>query len=279
MARTAASDNKKKRIWQEEKAKCMALAIEFYHEEHAKPDGEPRLGLRKICLKAQKSFFAKTQVNVPVPNHNTLQNLATEKTIPKAEVNAARGWLSKEETEEVISYVIECAEQGFGLDHHRLKEHVDEICRARYGSKFPEKGVGINWTNRFVERFCNRLHMYTARSLHDVRGKAANPENNKKWYDLVEEIQLHGDNGKAIAPECTSAMDEVGFQANGDEGHIKVIGKKGKKVQYQQQAGDRNTITVLVTISADGTALPPAVLFAGKGYMVKWKQNNPANAM
>jgi len=73
-------------------------------------------------------------------------------------------------------------------------------------------------------------------------------------------------------------MDEVGFQANGDEGVAKIIGAKGKKVQYQQQSGTRENITVLATVGGDGSALPPAVLYAGKGYMVKWKQENPANA-
>jgi len=73
-------------------------------------------------------------------------------------------------------------------------------------------------------------------------------------------------------------MDESGFQANGNEGGTKIIGAKGKKIQYQQQAGTRENITVLVTIGAHGAALPPAVLYAGKGYMVKWRQDNPANA-
>ena len=68
------------------------------------------------------------------------------------------------------------------------------------------------------------------------------------------------------------------MQANGDEGHTKIIGGKGKKVAYKQQAGSRETTTIIITIGADGTALPPAILFAGKGFLVKWKQNNPANA-
>ena len=79
--------------------------------------------------------------------------------------------------------------------------------------------------------------------------------------------------------ECTFTMDEGGFQANGDEGFEHVIGAKGKKGQYQQQKGTCKKITIIATICANGTALPPAVIFKGKGYLVKWHQDNPAKAL
>ena len=50
-------------------------------------------------------------------------------------------------------------------------------------------------------------------------------------------MQLYGDDGKPVAPECTATMDEGGFQANGNEGFERVIGATGKKLQYQQQKG------------------------------------------
>ena len=67
--------------------------------------------------------------------------------------------------------------------------------------------------------------------------KAANPEMNIKWFDFVENIQLWGDDGNPMAPESTFAFDESGLQANRDEGHTKIIGRKGKKVAYKQQPG------------------------------------------
>jgi hypothetical protein len=58
-----------------------------------------------------------------------------------------------------------------------------------------------------------------------------------------------------------------------------VSGKVGKKIQYQQQGSSQENITVLVTIGGNGSALPPAVIYAGKGYLIKWKQDNSANAL
>ena len=253
----------------------MARAVAMYQQEKAKA-GKGKLGLRKVCTLIEKEFFKETKKTVTL-NHNTLRNLANGGTI-HLEFNAEKSWVTKEEAEEVINYTVELASQGWGLDHRRLKEHVDEICRARLGSKFPETGIGKQWTYHFVEKHSDWLHVYTAWPLDTVRSQAVNETTVTKWHDVVEDVQLRGDDGKPVAPECMWAADESGFQANGGEGYAKVIGGKGKKVQYQRQAGSRENMTVILTIGANGTALPPAVIFAGKGYLVKWQQDNPAKA-
>ncbi|KAF8067610.1 hypothetical protein FPV67DRAFT_1366119, partial [Lyophyllum atratum] len=89
-------------------------------------------------------------------NHNTLRSLASGGRSIR-ESNASRSWLSKEEAEEVIKFAVEVGAWGHGLDRQRLKEHVDEICRARLGSDFPQEGVGQQWTGRFIEKHSDRL--------------------------------------------------------------------------------------------------------------------------
>jgi hypothetical protein len=57
-----------------------------------------------------------------------------------------------------------------------------------------------------------------------------------------------------------------------------VFAEQGKGAPYQQRAGTRENITVIVTICANGTSTPPAIIFKGSAYQVKWSQNNPLNA-
>jgi hypothetical protein len=198
----------------------------------------------------------------------------------KAQANFQdKSWITKEESDEVIRYAVETASWGHPLSQRRLKEHVDHILRTQIGSKFPSEGVGANWTCRFIEKHSDQLHIYTAKALDTARGRAINPEANDRYFNTVEDIQLRGDNGKPIAPECTYAMDEIGFQPNGDEGFKKVIGPPGKKLQYKQQAETRENTTVLVTVGGNGKQLNPAVIFKGKAYLVRWHQDNPANAL
>ncbi|KAJ7177098.1 hypothetical protein C8R46DRAFT_810386, partial [Mycena filopes] len=66
-------------------------------------------------------------------------------------------WLTKEETVIVVDFAAECSERGFPLSHRRLKEHVDEIVRARLGDAFPAEGVGRQWTHKFVSDNIDKL--------------------------------------------------------------------------------------------------------------------------
>lgn len=83
----------------------------------------------------------------------------------KAQSNADYGWLTPKEVEIVIEYIVEVGERGFPLSHKRLKEHVDKICHAKLGLKFPEAGIGKNWTNQFVEKHSEQIKMSWAHSL------------------------------------------------------------------------------------------------------------------
>jgi hypothetical protein len=58
----------------------------------------------------------------------------------------------------------------------------------------------------------------------------------------------------------------------------RVIGAAKKKTQYQQRDGNRENITVMVTICADGEEIPPAVIYKGKGFSTLWHQENELKA-
>ncbi|KDQ23015.1 hypothetical protein PLEOSDRAFT_1017130, partial [Pleurotus ostreatus PC15] len=70
----------------------------------------------------------------------------------------------------VIQYTVEMANRGFPLTHERLKECVDDICRARLGDEFPVMGVGKNWSGRFIGKYSDRLTTYWSHHLEDKRG-------------------------------------------------------------------------------------------------------------
>ncbi|KAJ7209936.1 hypothetical protein C8J57DRAFT_946444, partial [Mycena rebaudengoi] len=75
----------------------------------------------------------------------------------RREAHEFEGWLTKDEAQTVISFTIECADRGFPLSHRRLKEHVDQIAHARWGDRFPESGIGKQWTKDFVTDHSDQL--------------------------------------------------------------------------------------------------------------------------
>lgn len=252
----------------------MARAIEAYRLEKKKKysKSSPRRGLRYICTELQDICFVETGNHVKLC-HMTLKRLVDGgKT--RQQINAERRWLSEGEEDIVIEFIAEMADRGFPLSHARLKEHVDSICRARLEDTFPVAGVGQNWTYRFAQRNSEKIKIARSRPLEDKRGRAANPHTNDAWWKLLGETIKNYN----IRPENIYGSDEVGIQAQGGGEREFVFGARRKAAPYQQRAGTRDNITVIVTICADGTSTPPAVIFKGNAYQVKWGENNPLNA-
>ncbi|KZP05769.1 DDE-domain-containing protein, partial [Athelia psychrophila] len=61
-------------------------------------------------------------------------------------------------------------------------------------------------------------------------------------------------------------MDESGFPPS-NMGRERVIGRRGARSSYKQGGADRENVTAIVTICADGTALTPTIIFKGKNFM------------
>ena len=70
-------------------------------------------------------------------------------------------------------------------------------------------------------------------------------------------------------------MDESGFQPSG-QGRRRVVARRGTKNAYKQGGADRENVTVIVTICADGTVLKPSVIFKCSRLPQDWTENNVA---
>ena len=71
-------------------------------------------------------------------------------------------------------------------------------------------------------------------------------------------------------------MDET--QANPDGTPTQqVVGETSLHRQHQQGRLNKHTMTVLVTIGADGSTINPTVVFKGKKVVASWKQDNISN--
>ena len=268
MAGRAKSDTKKTQNARESYEDLKARAIKAYKVELAKANGK---GARTVAKDFVNLYKLETGMDIKLSYCTLIRGADGGRS--RAEANAARSWLTDDETEVIIEYIGEVGNRGFPLSHRRLKEHVDQILRARLGEIFPASGVGKQWTNRFVEKYSSKIKMSWSTPLESKRGRAVNPHTKDAWFSLLQ--QTITDYG--VEAECTYGTDEIG--CNPAEGQKeRVMGSLKPGPQYQQRDGNRENITVIVTVCADGTSSPPAVIFKGQGYQVKWKQDNPANA-
>ena len=73
----------------------------------------------------------------------------------------------------------------------------------RPGPEF--KGVGEGWADGFVLRHSKHIQTIWSSSLEAAPANAANPTNNKEWFELL------GKHVKDVDPECIWAADEMGI--------------------------------------------------------------------
>ncbi len=86
----------------------------------------------------------------------------------------------------------------------------------------------------------------------------------RQYFDLVEEKIVRYD----VEPENRYNMDEKGFMIGAVGRTKRVFSKRQyKKKQYRQslQGGNREWITVLATVCANGTSLPPHLMYKAAG--------------
>ncbi|CEL61987.1 hypothetical protein RSOLAG1IB_04738 [Rhizoctonia solani AG-1 IB] len=227
-----------------------------------------RKGLRTICEEVCNKYAQDTGRRIRIAHSVLEYRLKGGKSA--SEAHAKEAHLLKPENDLVCNYAIQLAKRGFPLSHKRLKEHIDELVRMRLPSF---AGVGLRYTERFVDRNYNILSTYTSRALDGKRAAAVNQNTLSAWFKMLGEMMEE----YGFDPDIIFNMDETGIHPDSGSGE-KVIGPLGQKTIYQTRNGSPENITVIATICADGTSIPPVVIFKAKHYQVQWNQENPINA-
>jgi len=181
--------------------------------------------------------------------------------------NASKQKLTPAEEDVLADAIILASRQGIPYTHNHIRDEANAILKGRLGGQYEK--VGKCWVDNFLRRHDNRLRTYWSAPLPSVRAKAGNHENISGYFALVKE-RITDPN---VPPECVWSMDET--QANPDGIPTQqVVGESGLHRQHQQGLSNKQTITVLVTIGADGSSISPTTVFKGKKIPARWRENN-----
>jgi hypothetical protein len=143
------------------------------------------------------------------------------------------------------------------------------ILLAARGST-PPLTVGVNWVSAFVKRR-DDLRTRFSRRYDYQRALNEDPKSLREWFTTVQRVI--DENG--IQPEDIYNFDETGF-AMGLISAQKVVTRAeyyGRRSNLQP--GNREWVTAIEAICADGYSLPPCVIFQGKVYIEGWFDNLP----
>ena len=251
---------------------AVAEAIRIIHEEEEKPEGE-RQSRREVCQVVEAEWQQKAGCGEVTVSHDTVKRRLNGKQSRQQFNMEQNAWLTPEEEEQIVNFTLDCAAHGLPLDHKSLKHHVDAVLHAQLKKEFPHSGVGKNWTNCFLQRHHACLQQFWSSPLDSAHGRAVNEHTNKAWFNLLGNTMQT----QKIEKDCIWAADETGFQPGGGQTR-RVIGFAKKQLQHQQRDGNRENITIMVTICADGEEIPPAIIYKGKSFKTSWHQGNSLRA-
>jgi hypothetical protein len=233
----------------------MRLAVQAYTAEQSKREG--RRSLRDVASQYRVS-------------HVTLSR-QYKGALSVAAFNTLKQKITVSEEKILVDYALESADRGLPILHAVLASMANKLLESRLGAHYVP--VGLNWSDRFVERHYKSLQMHWTKPLDTQRACALNPRVVKHWFSLVKEHIVD----KGIKLHNIYGMDESGFPP-GVIGRERVIGRHGTRLQHKQGGADHENVTALVTICADGTALVPTIVFKGMNFMKQWGEDNVARA-
>jgi len=134
------------------------------------------------------------------------------------------------------------------------------------------KPVGEIWPKRFRKRHPD-LKMKKATGLEKARAQALNEFAVDEFFDMLTDVIQEYN----ITPGNIYNMDEKGIQL-GIGARITAMIDRDQKAVYSIEDGNRELVTVIECICADGSAMHPSVIFQGQRRNSEWGRNNPCNA-
>jgi hypothetical protein len=202
-------------------------------------------------------------------SHNTLRRHANG-GVSMSAFNASKQKVTPLEERVLVDHICVSSDRGFPMSHKAIVAHANSIIIARSGKTIDPDS---NWVDRFLQRHHEELKTHWSQPLDMQRAGSLNPAAVSAWFDLVKE-HIADPN---IRAEDVYGMDESGFPL-GANGRERVVGRRGTKTQHKRGGGDKENVTVIVTICTDGTVLRPTIIFKGQEIQKKWGANNPAGA-
>jgi hypothetical protein len=230
----------------------MELALAALVASGTKPDGKPNRSIRETAV----------QYQVPRSTLNDRWNgTPTRKAGHMHEL-----LLTAAQEEVLVEWIKVMGRRGIPFTTRTIIEHVADIAGG------PDTTVGVSWVKRFRTRH-PELKMKWSSTLEKCRAASLNPTLVNEFYNILEDVMKSYD----IPPENIYNMDEKGIQL-GIGQKVKAFIDRDQKDVYSVEDGNRELVTVIETVSADGSCLQPSVIYQGKRRDLEWGRNNPCNA-
>jgi hypothetical protein len=184
-------------------------------------------------------------------NRSTLSRRWRGLTGPRSDGYAQQQLLNPQQEDELVRYIEDLTAKSLPPTRQMIRNFASEISGIY---------VGEAWVSRFLHRHHDMLTTKWSTAMDSNRHAADSYDKYKLYFEL-----LHGKMSEYhVLPHNTYNMDEKGFMI-GVVGRTKRVFSKqlweSKRMTSALQDGSRDWVTVVATICADGTTLPPGIIY------------------
>ncbi|XP_050505300.1 uncharacterized protein LOC126883682 [Diabrotica virgifera virgifera] len=205
---------------------------------------------------------ASALYGIPISN---IFNRIKGRKIAEGKLGGGRNPIFTPEVEhDIAQYLMERSKMGYPCSKDELLQLVQNyVLQNHIKTSFKDGKPGHDWYIGFMSRH-PRLTLKKAEHLQKSRMLARNPEIVYDFFDKLEEVISTYN----ILPSFTFNTDESGFSS--DPSKVRGIGIKGKTLSRVSGGSGRENTTVLACSAADGTILPPLIIFKGAAVQARW---------
>jgi hypothetical protein len=177
--------------------------------------------------------------------------------------------LSDLEEQTIVQYILDLDTRGFAPRLRGVEEMANRLLAKR---EMPP--VGQRWASNFIRRQ-PELRTRFFRRYDYQRAKCEDPIAINAWFSLVEDIIAK----YGIRSDDIYNFDETGFMMGVIASGMVVIGAERRANPKKVQPGNREWVTAIKSINAEGWALPPFIIVAGQYHLSSWyrESNLPAD--
>jgi len=192
-------------------------------------------------------------------DRNTLSRAHRGVQVPRHVANHDQRKLTTQQEIELVKYIEELTARRLPPTRHMVRNFASAVAQSPCSD---------SWVTRFLNRHRDQLTSQWATGMDSNRHNAESEYKYKLYFDMLQQKIVEYE----IEPAHTYNMDEKGF-AIGVLGRTKRIFSRRqwekKEVRQARQDGNREWVSVLASICADGTALPPGIIFASKNSTIQ----------
>jgi helix-turn-helix, Psq domain len=226
----------------------------------------------QLALSAISRNGLKASGRPVYPIREAARAFGVSKTTLTARFNGRKTRVKAHEDERKLSVGCEEALVEWVAEMGRRYMPLHASAVAAHASLISGEVVGESWVHRFRSRH-PELKVRWAMGLEKCRAQALNRATVEGFYGTLQDL-LERYN---IPEENIYNMDEKGIQLGMGQ-RVRAFVDRDQKCVFQVEDGDRELVTIIECVSADGQAIRPSAVFKGARRNMEWGRDNPCQA-